>query len=141
MGEESFVAQSGYCGGLWPLSGVLRELQAGGGSEQRREGAVASFLSSVVFPGLRCTLPKGSVLSWVWAQAEGRAREGLFPSRGRRHMVISDIGRPGCWAVFATQVLLARPSDSWGPWLCHARCVCREGRTRMELVSLAASRC
>lgn len=42
-----------------------------------------SFLSTVIFPGLPCTLPKGSVLSWASAQAEGRAREGLFPSRGR----------------------------------------------------------
>lgn len=35
-----------------------------------------SFRSTVVFPGLPCTLPKGSVLSWAWAQAEGKAREG-----------------------------------------------------------------
>lgn len=73
-----------------------------------------SFLSTVVFPGLPRTLPKGSVLSWAWAQAEGRAREGCFPSRGRRRMVISDTGRLGCWAVYAVRVLLAKPSDSWG---------------------------
>lgn len=71
-----------------------------------------SFLSTVIFPGLPCTLPKGSVLSWAWAQAEGRAREGLFPSRGRRHMVISDIGSLGCWVVCATQVLRTRLTGS-----------------------------
>lgn len=44
----------------------------------------------------------------------GRAREGLFSSRGRRLMIISDIGRPGCPAVYAVQGLLAKPSDSRG---------------------------
>lgn len=29
-------------------------------------------------------------------------------------MVISDIGRPGCPAVYAAQALLAKPSDSRG---------------------------
>lgn len=81
-----------------------------------------SFLSTVIFPGLSCTLlPKGSVLSWAWAQAEGRASQGgplPFQREGGRRMVISDIGSLGCWVVCAPLILPTRPSGSWGLWLC-----------------------
>lgn len=46
-----------------PPSGVLRDLQAGGGSGQRREENHAQFPLTVVFPGLPRTLPTGFVLS------------------------------------------------------------------------------
>lgn len=126
MGEENFVARVATGEACGPLSGILRDLQAGGGSGQRREENHAQFPLNCCFSWLPCTLPKGSVLSWVWAQATGRAREGLFPSRGRRCMVISDIGRPGCWAVYAAQVLLAKPSDFWEILAMLALPNCRE---------------
>lgn len=48
-----------------PPSGVLRDLEAGGGSGQRREENHAQFPLTVVFPGLPCSLPTGSGLSWA----------------------------------------------------------------------------
>lgn len=64
---------SGY---LWRSSGVET------GSGPQREGkAVLNFLSGCCFSWPVLHTAKGSVPSWAWAQAEGRAREGPLPFR------------------------------------------------------------
>ena len=80
----------------WRSSGVER------GSGQRREEreGVLNFLSGCCFSWPALHTAKGSVLSWAWAQAEGRAGEGPLPfRRGGGATVISETGRPealGC---------------------------------------------
>ena len=59
-----------------------------------------NFLAGCCFSWPALHTAKGSVLSWAWAQAEGRAREGPLPfRRGGGATVISETGRPealGC---------------------------------------------
>lgn len=58
----------------WRSSGVET------GSGPQREGkAVLNFLSGCCFSWPVLHTAKGSVPSWAWAQAEGRAREGPLP--------------------------------------------------------------
>ena len=97
------------------LPAVLGDLQgAERGSGQRREEGEAGldFLSGRCFSWPALHTAKGSVPSWAWAQAEGRAREGPLPFRqGGGAMAISETGRHealGC--LPHTYLLLAKPS-------------------------------
>lgn len=76
-----------------------------------------SFLSTVIFPGLSCTLTaKGVCAELGLGPGRGQSQPGRASSlpEGGRHMVISDIGSLGCWVVCATLVLPTRPSGFWG---------------------------
>ena len=105
-----FVEGQGFGGleRLWKEPGGLASgrpsrssrVERGSGQWREEREGVLNFLSGCCFswPALRTA--EGSVLSWAWAQAEGRAREGPLPfRRGGGATVISETGRPealGC---------------------------------------------
>lgn len=67
--------------------------------------AVLNFLSGHRFSWPASHTAKGSVLSWAWAQAEGRAREGPLPFRqGGGAWSFPTLAGTGCWAVCPTLV-------------------------------------
>lgn len=81
------------------------------GGQQRQGEAVLNFLSGCCFSWPVSHTANGSVLSWAWAQAEGRAREGPFPFRnGGGATVVSETGRHGALGFLPlTYLLLAKP--------------------------------
>lgn len=70
-----------------------------------------SFLSGRCFSWPASHAAKGSMPSWAWAQAEGRAREGPLPFRhGGGAIVVSEPGRHGALGCLPfTYLLLAKP--------------------------------
>lgn len=112
--------EGAWWAGFWPPLRDLQGWREAVGNGGRRERSAEFPLWLLFFLACLAHCPGGSVLSWAWAQAEGRAR-GPLPSGGEGGAtVISEIGRPealGCLphlSLLAGKVLIPLV-ESWPP--------------------------